>query len=165
MVRNIRHQSAVGLLADSRFNKIFDSLVPTDRMIFRSCGLIPVANFMQRCGLTDLMSRRLRDSRHKRKVQFPLTDIITQIILQLIDGNKRISQFAQSPNVSLFKEWFGGRCPHPTAILRALKANKFLHMILAKILLRYSMNTLTEHCRKTGEIGRASCRERVWRYV
>lgn len=140
MVRKFRHS----------FNKIFDRLASTDRLIFRSCGLISLAKFMQGSGCLALMARRLHDSRHTAKVHFPLVDIVMQIILQIIDGNKRISHFSRSPNLALFHEMFRGNVPHPTAILRALKANRLLNVALAKILLRYSMNTLTEHCRKTG---------------
>jgi len=132
------------------FNKIFDRFAPSNRMIFRSCGLISLAKFMGRSGLLEIFNQRLNDSRHVAKVRFPLAEIVTQIILQIIDGNLRISQFARSPNLILFREMFRGNVPHPTAILNALKANRLLRFMLSKILLRNAMKSALEHCHKSG---------------
>lgn len=132
------------------FNKIYHRFVVSNRLIFRSCGLISVGKLIERCGLATLLQSRLRDARQRGKVRFPLSQVVVYIILQLIDGTSRFSQFANSPNLVLFREMFNGRLPHPTSILNAFKENPLLKLILGKILLRHSLNRLLTHAKKTG---------------
>lgn len=118
------------------FNKIYDLFIPSNKLILRSCGLISVAKFICTSGLAALLDKRLRDTRQRGKIKFPLSELVVYVILQILDGGKRFSQFAKSPNLILFREMFRGKVPHPTVILNAFKDNPLLKIVLAKILLR-----------------------------
>lgn len=126
MVQNITH----------RFNKIFDRIQVTKQKIIRSTGLISFAEFMNSIGVLKLLTDKLFDVRKTGRVRFPIAEIVTRIILHLIDGDKRISTFGRNPNLELFARMFGKEAPHPTVILNALKANKMLKRALDKVILR-----------------------------
>lgn len=136
MVRNFTH----------RFNKIFDRIQITKQKIIRSTGLIAMGQFMHASGLLKLLANKLCDARSAGKVRFPIAEIITRIILHILDGDKRLSAYGKNPNLALFAQMFGKEAPHATAILNALKANKFLKRALDKIILRYALQNLVAYC-------------------
>jgi hypothetical protein len=138
LVRKVKHG----------FNKIFDRIEASKQRLFRSTGLIYVALFMRQSGMTGLIEKRIHDARKAGKIRYRLSDLIVRIILHILDADLRLSCYARNPNLVLFRAIFCGNEPHPTAILNALKTNKLLTNMLGKILLRSSLKTLTEYCRK-----------------
>lgn len=119
----------------------------TKQKLIRSSGLIGIAKFMDTSGALELISNKLRDARSQRKVRFPLAEIVTRIILHILDGDKRISGYGRNPNLELFAQMFGKEAPHATAILAALKANKLLKRLLDKVILRYALQNLIAYCK------------------
>lgn len=119
----------------------------TKQKLIRSTGLIGIAGFMDASGILKLISRKLYDARSPGKVRFPIAEIVTRIILHILDGDKRISAYGRNPNLALFAQMFAKDAPHATAILAALKANKLLKRMLDKVLLRYALQNLIEHCK------------------
>lgn len=130
-----------------RFNKILDRIQITKQKLIRSTGLIGIAEFVDASGLLKLVSDKIRDTRSPGKVRFPLAEVVTRIILHILDGDKRISAYGRNPNLALFAQMFGKDAPHATAILAALKVNKFLKRMLDKVILRYALLNLIEHCK------------------
>lgn len=130
-----------------RFNKIFDRFQVTKQKLIRSSGLVFVAKYMADSGLLSLLLQRLRDTRVSGKVRFPIAEIVTRIILHLLDGDKRISRFRNNPNLALFVRMFGNEAPHPSAILAALKSNRLLKKMLDKVILRYALKNVVAYCK------------------
>lgn len=129
------------------FSKFFDRMDATKQKLIRSTGLIFLHEYFARSGLIAMISSGIKDKRHSGKVKYRIADLIIYILLNILDGNRRISQYRRNPNSVFFKEMLSGNEPHPTVVLNALKANKFLKRMLDKILLMYAMNTLVGYCR------------------
>lgn len=132
------------------YKKFFNYLGQGKLKMIRSSGLIFLYAHMETSNLNALIRKYAQDRRQKGKLRYALSDLLASILLHVLDGDTRFSQYSRNPSTELFHRLFDDKSPHDTAYLTVLQKNPKLSSFLNKILLRYSMTSLIRYCKTNG---------------
>ena len=127
----------------------FQILLPAKVSLVRSCGLFFLLGHMHECGIANLLKNILNDHRQSSKIKYKINLVIMSILLHILDGDLRISQYGRNPNGALYQKLFdNGKIPHPTTYLETLKNNPTLSRMLGEVLFQSTMQEVISACLK-----------------
>ena len=121
--------------------------------LFRSSGIIPIAGFMVRSPLMELLRDHLPDNRNRNAVAFKSHEIVTTLILGFFLGLTRTSHqkrhVANRPLLAmLFRH---GKMPHFTTLRRYVSLHApGLVEPLAKIMMAWTLHCIRKEIRSSG---------------
>jgi len=126
-----------------KFNKIFNEVKETRKKLIRSGGLIALRDFIIDSGLIQLINVYIKDNRKQERIKYPISELLVNMILRILDGEKRIYNFRLTVNEFLYSAISSGSgSPHFNTFRYLLLRNKLLNKVLTKILLQFCLMDL-----------------------
>lgn len=131
------------IMVPGKFKQIFNEVAETRKKLIRSGGLVPFRMFIIKSGLIEFFERFLKDKRNQTRIKYPISELLNNIILRILDGEKRIYQFRYSVNEYFYSAISSAKTsPHFNTFRYLILKNPALSRILMKILLRFSLKDL-----------------------
>jgi len=127
----------------------FEKITVCKKGLIRSSGLIYIYNSLFETGFIELLKKNTKDARDISKIKYKLYEMIIAIILHILDGDKRFSQYKRNPNSYIFNRVFQSeKSPDESSFIKTIRHNPFLTKCLRKILIRHAMDEIISSCKK-----------------
>lgn len=130
-------------------NLFFHKIVKSKRNIIRSSGLIFIFAWLFETNFVDLLKNNLKEMRVLKRSQYFLWELISGIILHILDGDRRFSHYKRNPSSVFFEKIFAAKKdPNSSTYLKALKSHPLLFKCLRKILAKQAFQEIKTYCTK-----------------
>jgi hypothetical protein len=127
--------------------RFFYKIEAANRGLFRSAGIIFLFLWIEKSQFFTSLDKIKKDKRQSRKILYKIKHVIVYIILHILDGDQRISQYERNPNKEIFlKVFYTEKLPDKSTVLNCLKKNKFLIRILGRLLFQNALNAAKKYC-------------------
>lgn len=129
-------------------NHFFSKIEISNKKLIRSSGLFLIFQFIGNSGLLELLKNFLKDPRQISKTKYKLSELIVSILLHILDGDKRFSQYRNNPSNYLFKKLCNGSLPQRETFISVLTNRPMITKALNRVLLIYSINQIIKNCQR-----------------
>lgn len=129
-------------------NHFFSKVEISNKKLVRSSGLYFIHEFIRSSGLLDLLDCKLKEPRKISKIKYKLNELIVSILLHILDGDKRFSQYSSNPSNFLFRTLCNDNLPQRETFVSLLTQRPMLTKALKKVLLIYGISQIVKNCKK-----------------